>query len=921
MKNNILLFLVLISYSCFAQHKVVSDSRYGKHLEKTVIFKIKPVLKASFTANSISDPKIKFLFDAVSVTELYQKFPYSKAGKTGTKTIDISAIYEFTYAADIPLEKVLAGLLSNPNIEYAVPHHVVDPLYTPNDPMVASETHLNVIKAFQAWDICKGDTNTVIAISDWGTDNGHEDLMYNVKYNFNDPIDGIDNDDDGYTDNFRGWNFGENNNNPQAGTEKHGVYVSGISSAEGDNGKGVVGVGFKCRFVHLKIADADGNGIGGYEAIVYAADHGCSVINCSWGDSLDYNAYGQEIIDYAFSKNLLVVAAAGNNNTQRLFYPASYKHVLSVAALENNDAKATISTYGPYTGIGAPSRILTTNANNAYLGTGAYTSFASPVVAGCAAIVRSFYPNFNADQIREVLKVTSDKIDTVTGNALYTDLLGAGRVNLYRALTDTLPPSVVFHTYILDDHNDGFLSANDTVRISGLFTNYLSPSTNLNATISSSSSFIQVLGNTVNLGVMGTMDTVSNITSPFRIKIKSNTPYDTPVRLKIVFTDLVNGYRAVQYIEFIAKKSYLDIYPNNISTTITANGNIGFNYFTQLNGIGFRYKNSDPLIYDAGLMFGNSSSVVSSCVRQNNSFSLLSGTVQANPAIVSSEDYSASFNDNASATSLNVKVIQKTFAWHADSASNFIIIEYNLINNNQSPLSGMYAGIFADWDISFSWTNKANYNSVLDYSYNYSTMPDGIYTGMKLLTEQQKQHYAIDQTTDGSGGVNISQGFTTLQKFWVLTQNRHVAGGTGSGNDICDVVSAGPFTISAGDTVKVAFALMAGENLYVLQNAATEAQHKYDSIYHTIQVPLIATDKNLFNVFPNPVVDKLYVELMYENEKTECAVFDALGNTVYKFINTDKISIIDCSKWADGVYYLKASGINSCQVKCIVIAR
>lgn len=928
MKNYFLLLFVFISFCSFSQQKVIQDKRQGKYLDKTVIFKIKPDHKSICTANNIANTKIKLLLERISATGLYQKYPFSKPGKSGKNTIDISTIYEITYSADVAIEKVIAHLKQNPDVEYAVPHFIVYPLYTPNDPLIGNEPHLNIIKAYQAWDICKGDTNVVIAISDWGTDNGHEDLMYNVKYNINDPIDGIDNDDDGYIDNFRGWNFGDNNNNPQAGTAgsvpNHGIYVSGISSAQADNGKGVAGVGFKCKFVHLKIADADGNGIGGYESIAYAADHGFGVINCSWGESSDYNAYGQDIIDYAFSKNLLVVAAAGNSNNQVALYPASYNHVLSVAVLENNDAKAGVSSYGSHIGISSPSQSTTTsNINNSYGNTEAYTSFASPVITGCAAIVRSHYPDFNADQVREVLKVTADNIDTIAGNSNYIDLLGSGRVNLYRALTDTLPPSIVFHTYTLIDNNDNWLSQNDTVLITGLFTNFLTPSTNLIASMSCSSSFIQVLGATVNLGVIGTMDTVNNAINPFKIKIQSNTLFDTPVRLKITFTDVTLGYRAVQYVEFVARKSYRDIAPNSISTTITANGNFGYNDYVQLNGIGFRYKNSDPLFLDAGLMFGNSVNSVSSNIRQNNSFNILSGTTLAIPSIVSNEDYLSLFNDNASATSMNVKVIQKVYAWYADSVSDFIMVEYSFINNSLIPLSGMYAGIFADWDISIYNTNKANYNSIFNFSYNYSTMPDGIYTGMKLLSGQQQYHYAIDQTTEGDGIINISilNDFSTAQKYYVLSHNRQTAGGAGSGNDICDVMSAGPFDIAAGDTVKVAFALMAGENLYVLQNAAIAAQSKFDSMYYSINVPLLSDNKNQIRIYPNPVTNTLRIDLQNISGDTEIIIYDALGNKMNNEKSNEKSLVMDCSKWTDGIYFVRVCNNNTSQVQRFVIAR
>lgn len=922
MKNIFLLIFLLHFIPGIAQHKIISDSRHGKYLDKTIIIKLKPAAKSKCTGDNITDTKLQAIFHDISTSTIKQKFPYSNRAKSNKTTVDISTIFELNYTNDISIDKVIARLKQNPDVEYAVPHKVVDPLYVPNDPSAPNQAHLAIIKAYDAWDICKGDTNVVIAITDWGTDTGHEDLMYNIAYNFNDPIDGIDNDDDGYIDNFSGWDMGAGDNNPQADANiYHGVYVTGLAAASTDNQKGVSGVGFKCRYIHIKVANAQGDGIAGYESIVYAADHGASVINCSWGDSIDYNSYAQDVINYATSKNCLVVAAAGNNNTQRPFYPASYEHVLSVAVLNNSDVKAGVSSYGIHTGISAPSQTYTTYQNNSYGNTGLYTSFATPIVTGCAAIVKSRYPSLNAEQIREVLKVTADNIDTIDANSAYVGLLGAGRVNLYRAVSVTLPPSIIFHTYTFADGNNDWLGPNDTVRLKGLFTNYLNPSSSgSTATISTTSAFAQILHGTNTIGAIGTMDTVNNFSNPFIFKLKPNTPFDTPVRLKITYSDNVTGYQAIQWIEFIARRSYADIYPNHIATTITANGNIGFNNFMQLNGIGFRYKGYDPLLYDAGLMFGNSQTNVSTCVRQSNSFVIQSPVTRILPPLVANEFYTSSFNDNANANALNISVEQQVFAWHADSASDFIIIEYGLINRGSASLQNMYAGIFADWDIGNSLANHVRYHGPLKFSYTYSNSSNDVFVGMKLLSSQSEKHYAIDQDPNTTDVINIAQGFSPAQKFHVLSNTRDAAGLSAIGIDVCNVTSAGPFNIGAGDTVKVTFALLAGENLYVLENAAMVAQQKYDSIHQTISAPLLDFDNNLIRIYPNLATNSFYIDLQNITGASKIIISDAIGNIIKDVKSNEKSTVIDCSKWSNGIYFVQVSNNNISQIKKIIIS-
>ena len=132
-------------------------------------------------------------------------------------------------------------------------------MYQPNDPSADSVTqyHLKNIQAYLGWAISKGDTNTVIGIVDTGTDWDHPDLQDNIKHNYADTIDGVDNDNDGYIDNYRGWDLGENDNDPSSSVSSFGVHhgtgVSGIAAATTDNSKGVAGVGFKCKFLPVKI--------------------------------------------------------------------------------------------------------------------------------------------------------------------------------------------------------------------------------------------------------------------------------------------------------------------------------------------------------------------------------------------------------------------------------------------------------------------------------------------------------------------------------------------------------------------------------------------------------------------------------------------------------------------------------------------
>ena len=291
------------------------------YIAGVVIVKIAATQKSNCNQNSIAIPSLQNAFLKLNVTKVRQLFPNALPLQSklmnGQQAPDITALYELHYAAAWSITEAINELLTSKAIVYAEPSFIYHLSYTPNDPDTLSPKNYyqKIIKAYQAWNISKGDTNTVIGIVDTGGDLDHPDLAANVKYNYADPIDGIDNDNDGYIDNFKGWdmvgasstNFvPDGDPNIQMGGNDHGVHVGGDASAVADNNTGISGIGFKCKLLFVKCApDAYENSIySGYEGIVYAVDHGASIINCSWGGAGGGN-FGQDVINYAAAKGAI----------------------------------------------------------------------------------------------------------------------------------------------------------------------------------------------------------------------------------------------------------------------------------------------------------------------------------------------------------------------------------------------------------------------------------------------------------------------------------------------------------------------------------------------------------------------------------------------------------------------------------------
>ena len=258
------------------------------------------------------------------------KFPASVApGPNRPGAVDLGLLYEVRVPASASLDDTRRQLLKTGLVEYVEPLYSYPPLQQPNDPLADStrangQYHLKNIRAYRAWDVTQGDTSIVIGIVDGGTRLTHEDLATQFQPNRQDPIDGLDNDGDGYVDNYYGWDFADHDNDPgRDPSSVHGILVAGCAAGATNNGKGIAGVGYRCRFLPLKIYPSTPTGsFGGYEAIVYAADHGCQIINLSWGAPGGYSQYEQDVINYAaINHDVVVVAAAGNTAADLDFYP------------------------------------------------------------------------------------------------------------------------------------------------------------------------------------------------------------------------------------------------------------------------------------------------------------------------------------------------------------------------------------------------------------------------------------------------------------------------------------------------------------------------------------------------------------------------------------------------------------------------
>lgn len=333
------------------------------------------------------------------------------------------------------------ALQRNPNVLYAEPDYIVYADVTPNDPFYVNLYGMGKINAPAAWDTFAGDANFVVAIIDTGINYTHPDLAANMWLNPGEVAgNGLDDDANGYIDDVYGWDFANNDNNPADG-HGHGTHTAGTVGAVGNNGVGVAGVNWNVKLAALKFLSDAGSGStsNAIKAVQYAVKEGIKVSNNSWGGGgFDQSLY--DAINASRSVGHLFVAAAGNNganNDLTPFYPASYNldNLISVAATDSSDAKASFSNYGVTSvDLGAPGVNIYSTLPSGY-GSMSGTSMASPHVAGVAALVYGYHPSWTYQQVRDSIFNTVRQVASLSGKTVT-----GGIVDAAAALGASPPP-------------------------------------------------------------------------------------------------------------------------------------------------------------------------------------------------------------------------------------------------------------------------------------------------------------------------------------------------------------------------------------------------------------------------------------------------------------------------------------------------
>lgn len=335
----------------------------------------------------------------------------------------------------------------------------------PNDPKYNDQAIMwQQIGAEKAWDYGTGSNRVTVAIIDTGADIWLDDLKANIWTNpYEIPDNGFDDDNNGYIDDTNGWNFIENNNNVRTSVLDnvtdpdaiiHGTLISGLVGAVGNNKNGGTGMNWNVKIMPLRAISSDGSGYisNVIKSVRYAIDNGADVISLSVvGDKTDDRI--RDVLYEAYKKGIVVVAAAGNgqvvgdgNLNVKPLYPVcldkgeSENWILGVSAVDNQDHLSRFANYGECVDLVAPGQGIYSTERyaplygflNEFGGPWQGTSFAVPLVAGAAALLKAQRPDWSAKEIIQALLRNADNIDGQ--NPKFSGKLGFGRLNIGRAM-------------------------------------------------------------------------------------------------------------------------------------------------------------------------------------------------------------------------------------------------------------------------------------------------------------------------------------------------------------------------------------------------------------------------------------------------------------------------------------------------------
>lgn len=763
------------------------------------VVKIKPTAIKKWQENTHSSRKHQG--QHLQITPRYPQQSHRRYAYAKRPPALLEQLFTIQAGSKDALLQAIDSLRRLPEVIYAEPLYQYQPLYTPNDPGLDSASapnyqyYLDKIGALDAWDVEQGNPSVVIAIVDYGFRLTHEDLQANLHPAYYD----VGNNDTDLTGIY------------------HGTVVAGVSSATPDNAKGIAGTGFHCRYLPIKAISDDFTYFNFDGALLYAAAQGASVINMSFGRPITATEPESEferdllrlMVDYY---DIVLVAAGGNSGKDEKWSPAVYPEVIAVSGTNANDQKwgswGSGSTFGYHMDIAAPAQAIystySRNDSDYYPAAGiSGTSFAAPQVSAAAALVRTHFPGLNAYQVMARLMATTDNIDAL--NTGFEGKLGKGRLNIYRALTETNAFAVRPSDPLI------YALENNRYAIHMKHTNLLTPATNVQVRINSLSPYVNVITATADIGDMATMETKEAPAAALVIERAADMPAAHTAYIEVEYTADQGIFR--EYVEL----RFAPLYPTMAGTVLdywySETGHLAVYDYPYSQGM---RVNDTIYVRAAGFVMATTQDSLWRTV----------------------PDYAGSMNSDFQATASWLSPVAMHAFLQPDNTPNYSVTqrlyidsllpgavfqEYR-VHNHQSFADTARVGVFYDFDLPDATFNECKLDEQLPMLYAYDNK--GHYAGIGLLyafRNVDTTYYAFD--VDGANGsLALNDGFSDAE-LWASMENERLQAG-GSGADVA-AMSTVHLQLAAQDSAWVAWAVLVAPSLDSLRALYIAARERF----------------------------------------------------------------------------------------------
>ena len=845
-------------------------------------------------------------------------------------------IYTVTFAGDVDPQDAARRLSRHPAVELAEPKYIHTLHEIPNDPYYSGQIQYGIIGGTLAWDMVKGDSgNVIVAVIDGGTKWDHVDMVDNVWTNPGEnPNNGIDDDGNGYVDDVHGWNFANNTNNPRGLSStpwnaSHGTKVASIVGAVTNNSRGVASLAWNVTLMPMNGGNAsfDSAVSWGFECMLYAAHNGARILTNSWGRRGNYSHIEQAIIDYLSSLGCVILSSANNlntNNDHEHLYPANYRNVMAVGATEqNNLGKASFSGYGGSVDVYAPgTNWAVLHDDGSYSANGhSGTSYSTPMAASLAALVMTRYPDWTGKMVAEQVRVTGDDM-YLHNSAAYAGLLGKGRINANRAVTETGNPAIrVSGTRFEDCPSGSCFTVGDTVTLVVEFTNYLEPVSNVGVTLSvdyDHLTFINEVGLITSLGSQESVELSFEVVLgpladpgdwvPFYAELETTT--DNFYSDRDYFAQQVDPHQ-VRHVD-----------SGLFQTSLTAEGNLGWSDYRGSEGQGF-ILNGNDILNEFGILIGRSPTQVSDCVTgpdpqvQEQDFQARSPIDRDAAAPVFNQEYFLTLDDSHADSPMGL-LIQQAALTESDVYPSFnrgLLLFYDVYNPTDSILRDLRLALYSDWDMNEDGLDHVRFDPQrrMGIMQNAGSNADQ-YVGVKLLNDEMGISFqSFDHDTDLSSGFSDEAKWAALSGGVQTTSRDEVNGAFMVGMD--------GFHLPPGHIRKFGFIVIAANSLADLNTTADDIQNLYDVVYPT-EYASASDDQRphrttLEQNFPNPFNPTTSIRYsLAESADIELKIYDVHGRLVRDLFTGRRDSGVYEIMWngEDGQGTLVSTGLYLCQL-------